>query len=94
MQATCTYHKLSVKTGCKKRVNLRSRDEEEIGRVQRALLSWCNCATSVTRQSHHMAINPPVACPPAHAVLWAQRITTPPPDVVPTDAELDELGVP
>ena len=91
LQASCPFHRLSHRTGCKKRCNLPSLDEDTIDKVSRALKWWCNMARDQARQREHLRVILPVAAPPILAALQADAmdIEVPHYATVLTDAELD-----
>lgn len=89
IQATCKFHALSHRTGCKKTLRLLSDGPDGEAHCLLALKHWCNQAKQFRHQRWHVRMTlDPGSIPPAD-VLEAQKLTDIPPPRVLTDKELD-----
>ena len=92
-EARCPFHALGPKSRCKKYVSLRSCDEAHRVDTLWALRHWCNKAAGCDRQKEHLGQRQlQVNNLPSREEIVRQKITTPAPLNVPTDAELDAAG--
>lgn len=66
IQASCPFHRLSVRTGCKKTMNLASADRESALATIWRLWDCCNRAPQFNRQRFHVL--PPRLNPCRHSV--------------------------
>ena len=91
-QATCPFHALNDKSGCKKRLACGTLGEVE---VIRRLKFWCTCARDWLRQEGHVH-GQDITCPPElelmEVLLDENNVREPPaPGSVLTDEQLDQL---
>ena len=93
LRASCPFHKLNDRTGCKKFVTLREGTAEHEECVRQALRHWCNQARHHDRQRGHMGhAGLDIARTPAPEVVLAERIDEGPASTVIPDAELDRVA--
>ncbi len=89
LQATCPFHRLNARSGCKKFVTIRGPSVEDKSAALRVLLQWCVEAPNYSRQRYHMAVPLAPESAPPWAFLLSRRIDDEPRGPVQTDAELD-----
>ena len=91
-QASCRWHKLNERSGCKKTVKAGPLKEDHYSAI-RILKYWCMRAQAHNRQRLHLWIWDPLTMDmadiPPDAVLDANVPTTEPPPIIFTDAQLD-----
>ena len=89
-QATCVYHKLNDKTGCKRSLSLGQVGQSK-DRCKRVLMQWCLKAPLFETKRDHAAVplNPSEALDQEVLDTRLQGLT-PPPDHVRTDEAVDK----
>ena len=96
-QASCIYHKLNDKTGCKKFWRNHGPTKADALMTLRALVFWCQEAKEHSRQRNHMWFDPKPddESLPSWAFMKGRRLeATHRSREVKTDVELDEACVP
>eukprot|EP00971_Amphidinium_carterae_P341652 6480569-Amphidinium_carterae.1 len=93
-QASCPYHALNDKTGCKKTVGFSAtatRAEQKL--VLQGLLHWCIMGPEHTHQRHHRPLAIDYTALPPYPLLHSLRNQLPkPPAKVLNDDELDAMN--
>ena len=86
IEASCVYHALNPKTGCKKFLRLEGPSSEAEEKCLNALHHWCNMAPRFNRQRTHLKMPLRDSDVPPPGVVEAQE----PPAVIKNDVELDK----
>jgi hypothetical protein len=94
-QATCPFHKLSDKSGCKRWFAIKGPTVADKHFAAKKLMMWCCSALSYDRQRDHLRCDIDMNECPSLETLLADRIPMayrPEPGSIKTDAELDALA--
>ena len=91
IEASCPFHRKNKSTGCKKYLQLRSGDPDELSKCLRSLKMWCNSARLYDRQRDHLSHHITIDTAPADEVVSAGKITDGPAEKPKADDELDAV---
>ena len=89
LECVCRYHAKNEKTGCKKFVRFAGEGLEHEHACLLALKHWANMAKNFDRQRKHVRMPLRPSDVPSAEIVNAQQILDDPPEVAPTDDQLD-----